>query len=168
MQFFFDICYMASKYHFFKKYRQTLIYSFSLAFLLFLMKWLEYRFIIFNHSFKIYAGIIAVIFTGLGIWLALKLSKPKVETIIVEKEIIIPQADGFIINEKELQKLNLSNREYEVLEYIAKGLSNEEIAKKLFVSISTIKTHNQNLYAKLDVKSRTQAIEKAKRLQIIC
>lgn len=131
------------------------------------MKWLEYRFIIFNHSFEIYAGMIAVIFTSLGIWLALKLSKPKIKTVVVEKEVIIPQPNNFCINEAELKKLNLSNREYEILQFLAKGLSNEEIAQKLFLSLSTIKTHNQNLYAKLEVKSRTQAIEKAKRLQII-
>jgi ATP/maltotriose-dependent transcriptional regulator MalT len=122
---------------------------------------------IYDHAFEIYIGIIAVIFTALGIWLALKLSKPKIKTIVVEKEIIVKQSSDFTINELELKKLNLSNREYEILQLVAKGLSNEEIAKQLFLSLSTIKTHNQNLFSKLEVKSRTQAIDKAKRLQII-
>lgn len=158
---------MASNFSFLKKYKQTIIYGICLAFLLFLLKWLEYRFMIYDHAFEIYAGIIAVIFTSLGIWLALKLSKPKIKTVVVKKEVIIQQPNNFSINEAELKKLNLSNREYEILQFLAKGLSNEEIAQKLFLSLSTIKTHNQNLYAKLEVKSRTQAIEKAKRLQII-
>lgn len=158
---------MASNFSFLKKYKQTILYGICLAFLLFLLKWLEYRFMIYDHAFEIYVGIIAFIFTALGIWLALKLSKPKVKTIIVEKEVIINQPNDFTINECELKKLNLSNREYEILQLVAKGLSNEEIAKQLFLSLSTIKTHNQNLFAKLEVKSRTQAIDKAKRLQII-
>lgn len=158
---------MASNFSFLKKYKQTILYGICLAFLLFLLKWLEYRFMIYDHAFEIYVGIIAFIFTALGIWLALKLSKPKVKTIIVEKEIIVQKSSDFTINEWELKKLNLSNREYEILQLVAKGLSNEEIAKQLFLSLSTIKTHNQNLFAKLEVKSRTQAIDKAKRLQII-
>lgn len=158
---------MASNFSFLKKYKQTILYGICLAFLLFLLKWLEYRFMIYDHAFEIYVGIIAFIFTALGIWLALKLSKPKVKTIVVEKEIIVQKSSDFTINECELKKLNLSNREYEILQLVAKGLSNEEIAKQLFLSLSTIKTHNQNLFAKLEVKSRTQAIDKAKRLQII-
>ena len=71
--------------------KTTIVYSISLAFLLFLLKWLELRFIIFDYSFEIYSGFIAIIFTALGIWLALKLSKPKpdsyqVETVVVEKK----------------------------------------------------------------------------------
>src|SRR3989440_11277385 len=69
--------------------KATIVYSISLAFLLLLLKWLELRFIIFDHSFEIYIGFIAVIFTALGIWLALKLSKPKIETVVVEKEVYV-------------------------------------------------------------------------------
>ena len=68
---------MADFKNLFLKNRAIILYSISLAFLLFILKWLELRFIIFDHSFEIYIGFIAIIFTGLGIWLALKLSKPK-------------------------------------------------------------------------------------------
>ena len=71
------------------------------------------------------------------------------------------------INEAELKKLNLSNREYEVLQLLVKGYSNAEIAENLFLSLSTIKTHVSSLFIKMDVRSRTQAIEKAKRLKIM-
>ena len=122
---------------------------------------------IFDHSFEIYAGLIAIIFTALGIWLALKLSKPKVQTIVVEKEVYITKNENFSINTSLISQLELSKRELEVLSLMAQGLSNQEIAEKIFVSLSTVKTHNQNLFIKLDVKRRTQAIEKAKRLNLI-
>jgi len=152
---------------FLAKHKATIIYSISLAFLLFLLKWLELRFIIFDHSFEIYAGSIAIIFTALGIWLALKLSKPKIETVVVEKEVYVTRNKEFIPNTPLITQLELSKRELEVLNLMAQGHSNEEIAAKIFVSVSTVKTHNQNLFFKLDVKRRTQAIEKAKRLNLI-
>lgn len=147
--------------------KATIIYSISLAFLLFLLKWLELRFIIFDHSFEIYIGCIAVLFTALGIWLALKLSKPKIETVVVEKEVYVTRNENFILNTSLISQLELSKRELEILNLMAQGHSNEEIAAKIFVSLSTVKTHNQNLFEKLDVKRRIQAVEKAKRLNLI-
>jgi NarL family two-component system response regulator LiaR len=150
-----------------RKHKATLLYSVSLALLLFLLKWLELRFIIIDYSFEIYAGCIALIFTILGIWLALKLSKPKVKTVVVEKEVFVKSTGDFVRNTSLISELELSKREMEILNLLAQGLSNEEIASRLFVSLSTVKTHNQNLFVKLDVKRRTQAIEKAKRLHLI-
>ena len=147
--------------------KATIIYSISLAFLLFLLKWLELRFIIFDHSFEIYIGFIAVIFTALGIWLALKLSKPKIETVVVEKEVYVNRNENFVLDTSLVSQLELSKRELEILSLLAQGHSNQEIAAKLFVSLSTVKTHIQNLFEKLDVKRRTQAVEKAKRLNLI-
>ncbi|WP_305882362.1 helix-turn-helix transcriptional regulator [Dyadobacter diqingensis] len=149
------------------KYKRTLGYGVSLAALLFLLKWLELRFIIIDHAFEIYAGAIAVIFTALGIWLAHKLSKPEMKTIVVEKQIFVEQNPAFVLNETEFEKLGISKRELEVLQLIADGLSNQEIASQLFVSLNTVKTHSSNLFYKMEVKSRTQAIDKAKRLKII-
>jgi two-component system, NarL family, response regulator LiaR len=153
--------------NFIERNKLVILYSLSLGLLLFILKWLEWRFIILDHAFEIYAGAIALIFMGLGIWLALKLAKPKKETIIIEKEIYIKEEKNFILNEKEIEKLGLSKRELEVLQLMAEGLSNQEIAERLFVSLNTIKTHSSNILEKLDVKRRTQAVEKAKRLNII-
>lgn len=150
-----------------RKHKATIIYSLSLAFLMFLLKWLELRLIIFDHSFEIYVGLIAVIFTALGIWLALKLSKPKIETLVVEKEVYVTGNENFVPNTSLASQLELSKREMEILILLAQGYSNQEIATKLFVSVSTVKTHNQNLFEKLDVKRRIQAVEKAKRLHLI-
>ena len=147
------------------RHKSTIIYSVSLALLLFFLKWLELRFIILHHAYEIYIGFIAVIFTSLGIWLALKLSKPK--TLVIEKEVYISNTENFILNSSLLSQLELSKRELEILDLLAQGYSNQEIAEKLFVSLSTVKTHNQNLFDKLEVKRRTQAVEKAKRLQLI-
>ncbi|MDF3078616.1 MAG: helix-turn-helix transcriptional regulator [Sphingobacteriaceae bacterium] len=158
---------MTNNKNFLQRNRATITYSISLAFLLFFLKWLELRFIIFTNSFEVYAGLIAVLFTGLGIWLALKLSEPKVETRVVEKEVYVAKGENFVRNNSLISQLDISKRELEILNLMAQGHSNEEIASEIFVSLSTVKTHNQNLFAKLDVKRRTQAIEKAKRLSLI-
>ncbi|WP_460473977.1 response regulator transcription factor [Emticicia fontis] len=135
------------------------------------MRWLELRFIVFNHALEMYIGAIALIFTGLGIWLALKLTRPKVQIQvveqIVEKVYPVENSDAFKLDEVTLNELGLSKRELEVLELMATGLSNQEIAAQLFVSLNTIKTHSSKVFEKLDVKRRTQAVEKAKRLSLI-
>lgn len=148
----------------FKRYKQIFLYGTSLAILIILVRWLEIRFIIMQHSFEIYAGGIALIFTMLGIWLALKLSKLKIETKVIEREVIM---NGFEFNQSAFDALGLSKRELEVLQLMATGLSNQEVADQLFVSLNTIKTHISRLFEKLDVKRRTQAIEKAKKLALI-
>jgi DNA-binding CsgD family transcriptional regulator len=149
----------------FIKYKTVLLYGSSLALLLFLLHWLELRFIIFSDSLELFTAGIAILFTGLGIWLTLKLSKPKKETIIIEKEVLV--TPGSVINETEAALFNLSKRELEVLQLMAKGLSNAEIAEQLFVSLNTIKTHSSKIFEKLEVKRRTQAVEKSKQLNII-
>lgn len=147
--------------------KHIFIYGGSLAVLLFLMRWLEYRFIIIDHALEIYIGAIAIIFMSLGIWLALKLSSPKVKTIQVEKEVYVYPNDNFVLNQAALTGLNLSKREVEVLQLMADGLSNQEIAARLFLSLNTVKTHSSNLFWKLEVERRTQAVDKAKKLGII-
>lgn len=151
----------------FQKSRHILLYGALMAILIFTLKWLQWKYLISDNSLDIYIGLIALIFTSLGIWLATQLTKPKVQTVIVQKEVYLPTAENFTINETELKKLNLTSREYEVLQFLSKGNSNAEIAKNLFLSLSTVKTHVSNLLVKMDVKNRTQALEKAKRLKII-
>ena len=162
-----DIYTMTNNKNFLLKNKATIVYGISLAILLFLLKWLELRLIIFHNSFEIYILSIAVIFTALGIWLALKLSKPKIETVVIEKEVYVNRNENFVLNTSLISQLELSKRELEILGLLAHGHSNQEIAAKLFVSLSTVKTHIQNLFEKLDVKRRMQAVEKAKRLHLI-
>lgn len=137
--------------------RTIILYGLALAALVFLLKYLEYQLIVRNLSIEFYVGIVALFFTALGIWAGLKLTQKKI--VIVGPE--------FILNETELQRLGISKREHEVLGLMAQGLSNQEIAGKLFVSLNTIKTHSSNLFIKLEVSRRTQAIQKAKQLRLI-
>lgn len=134
-----------------------ILYGLSLAVLVFVLKFIEYRFFIHDLSLEFYLGVVAVIFAGLGIWAGLKLTKKKIITVGPE----------FVFNEHEFQRLGISKREHEVLDLMAKGLSNQEIADKLFVSLNTVKTHTSNLLLKLEARRRTQAIQKAKTLNLI-
>ena len=122
-----------------------------------LLKFVEYRLFVRDLSMEFYVGVVAVLFTALGVWVGLRLTRKKV--------IVLP-AD-FTLDQGALDRLALSKREFEVLVLISSGLSNQEIADKLFVSVNTIKTHSSNLFQKLDVSRRTQAIQKAKELRII-
>lgn len=149
----------------FGSYKLILLYGISLAGLLFLMRWLEFRLLLIDRATELYALAIAVIFTILGIWVARHLTKPK--TVLVEKTIYVENPETFERNEEIITQLGLSKRELEVLELMAQGLSNHEIAERLFVSLNTIKTHCSRLFEKLEVKRRTQAVESAKRLGII-
>jgi two-component system, NarL family, response regulator LiaR len=141
--------------------KTILLYGALLASLIFLLKFIEYRYVIRDLSLEFYLGIIAIMFTAVGIWAGLKLTRKK--TVIITAD---PTAN-FILDEDQLKILGISKREHEVLEWMAKGLSNQEIADKLFVSLNTVKTHTSNLFVKLDVKRRTQAIQKAKALKLI-
>ena len=149
---------------FLAKYKQIFLYGAALAVLLLLLNWLEWKFIVMDRAIELYSGALAIVFTGLGVWLAIKLARPKWKTVIVAKEVYVKTGT---INEKELARLGLSARELEVLRLMAEGLSNQEIASRLFVSLNTIKTHSANIFEKLDVRRRTQAVDKAKKLNII-
>jgi DNA-binding CsgD family transcriptional regulator len=145
------------------------IYGVVLALLAGLLTWAKYRFLLIDHVFEIYGLIIAVIFVGVGIWMGIKLSRPRtiVKQEIVVKEVQVPAAEISTPDPKALHELNISERELEVLRCLARGLSNDEIATQLFISLNTVKTHLSNLYFKLEAKRRTQAVEKARALGLI-
>lgn len=149
------------------KYRLVFLYGLLAAILVFSLKWLQWKFLILTNSLEVYIGLIAVFFTVLGVWVATQFVKPKVQEIVVEKEIYVPHLEEDSINEAELEKFNLTEREYEVLQLLAKGCNNAEIADQLFLSISTVKTHVSNLLAKMDVNNRTHAVTKAQKLRIV-
>ena len=158
---------------FFRKYKTIIIYSVSLALLIIFLRLVEYELIVLNNRFQFYVGAIAILFTILGIWLATKLITPKNKTVIIEKEkivekqVFINKSEPFVLNEKALAETELSMRELEVLQLMAKGLSNQEIANSLYVSVNTVKTHIGNLFFKLEASRRIQAVEKAKNLGLI-
>ena len=137
--------------------KTILLYGLAMAALTGILKFIEYRFFVRDLSLEFYLGAVAVLFTAVGVWAGMKLTRRKV---------IVANRD-FRLNGSELQRLGISKREYEVLELMAQGLSNQEIADKLFVSLNTIKTHSSNIFMKLDARRRTQAIHRAKELGLL-
>ena len=141
----------------------VLIYGLSGGVLIAVLRFLEVRFLILEHSVEIYGGLIAVLFSGVGIWLGLKLTRRK--EVVVVKE--VPASQPFALNEERLKDLGITKRELEILELIARGMSNREIAEKLFVSENTVKTHSSRLFDKLSAKRRTQAVQIGKEMGLI-
>jgi len=145
--------------------KHILIYGLLGGLLIALLKLVEYRFLVVEHSIEIYGGLIALVFAGVGIWLGLKLTRTK--EVVVFKEVAVSTAVPFARNEGSLRELTITRRELEILELIANGMSNREIAEKLFVSENTVKTHSSRLFDKLGAKRRTQAVQLGKELGLI-
>jgi DNA-binding CsgD family transcriptional regulator len=130
-----------------------------MAALIALLKYLEYSYFIRDLSIEFYIGAVAIMFVALGIWVGMKLTRVKT--------VVITEGSSFELDPAKLKDLGISPREYEVLQLISEGFSNQEIAEKLFVSLSTIKTHSQNLFMKLDANRRTQAVQRARELRLL-
>jgi NarL family two-component system response regulator LiaR len=137
--------------------RTIIIYGVALAILVMVLRYVEYRLFVRDLSLEFYVGIVAVFFTALGVWAGLRLTR--------RKAIVIPP--DFRPDEATMERLGISKREKEVLDLIAGGLSNQEIADRLFVSLNTVKSHSSNLFQKLEVGRRTQAVQRAKELRLI-
>ena len=137
------------------------------------LKLVEYRFLVLEHSIEIYGGIVALLFATLGIWLGLRLTRTR-ETVVVREvpvrvEVRVPGPAGgpFVRDAARLEQLGITPRELDILEAMAAGLSNREIAERLFVSENTVKTHAVRLFAKLSARRRTQAVQLAKAAGLI-
>ena len=145
--------------------KQILIYGLLGGLLIAALRLVEYRFLVVEHSIEIYGGLIALLFAGVGVWLGLKLTRKK--EVVVFKEVMVSAAVPFALNDERLRELGVTPREREILELIANGMSNREIAEKLFVSENTVKTHSTRLFDKLGAKRRTQAVQLGKELGLI-
>ena len=145
--------------------KQILIYGLLGGLLIAALRLVEYRFLVVEHSIELYGGLIALLFAGVGVWLGLKLTRKK--EVVVFKEVMVSAAVPFALNDERLRELGVTPREREILELIANGMSNREIAEKLFVSENTVKTHSTRLFDKLGAKRRTQAVQLGKELGLI-
>jgi NarL family two-component system response regulator LiaR len=145
--------------------RHVLIYGLVGGLLITLLKWSEYRFLVIEHSIEIYGGLIAAIFAAVGICLGLKLTARR-ERIVV-KEIPVAMQKPFLADEKKRDELGITKREMEILELIAEGMSNREIAAKLYVSENTVKTHSSRVFDKLGARRRTQAVQFGKEFGLL-
>lgn len=142
-----------------------LFYGLCGGLLIVVLKLVEYRFLVVEHSVEIYGGLTALLFAILGIWLGLKLTRK--EEVVIVKEVAVLTTQPFGLNKERLRELSITRRELEILELIAQGMSNREIAEKLFVSENTVKTHSSRLFDKLSAKRRTQAVQIGKELGLI-
>ena len=141
------------------------------------LRFIEYRFLVMEHSLEIYGGIIALLFSVLGIWLGLKLTGRRERVVVrevpvevpveVRVPVEVPVSGPFTRDEGRLQQLGITPRELDILEAMAAGLSNREIAERLFVSENTVKTHAGRLFEKLQARRRTQAVQFAKEARLI-
>ena len=145
--------------------RNILIFGLCGGLLIALLRLIEYRFLIIGHSLEIYGGLVALVFAGVGIWLGLKFTRK--EEIVVVREVPVPATSTFVLNERKQEELGITKRELEILSLIASGLSNREIAEKLFVSENTVKTHSSRLFEKMNAKRRTQAVQIGKEVGLI-
>jgi NarL family two-component system response regulator LiaR len=129
------------------------------------LKLIEYRWLVVEHSVEIYGGLVAALFASLGIWLGLRLTR-HTETVVV-REVVVPAPVHFVRDQGKLESLGITPRELEILELIADGLSNREIAARVFVSENTVKTHLSRVFDKLGARRRTQAVQLGKELRLI-
>jgi DNA-binding CsgD family transcriptional regulator len=145
--------------------RHVLIYGLLGGALIAGLKLIEYRWLLVEYSVEIYGGLVAAVFAGVGIWLGRKLTR-KTETVVV-REVLVPAPAEFVRDVKKVESLGITPRELEILELIASGLSNKEIATRAFVSENTVKTHSSRLFDKLGARRRTQAVQLAKGFRLI-
>jgi DNA-binding NarL/FixJ family response regulator len=140
-----------------RNYWTTIVFhGLAMAALVFILKYIEYRYWVRDLSMEVYIGVVAVLFTALGIWVGSKLLERRKTAMAAQ-----PQEPDAV------RAMGISARELEVLQLMAQGCSNQEIADKLFISLPTVKSHSSNLFVKLDVSRRTQAVHKAKMVGIL-
>jgi ATP/maltotriose-dependent transcriptional regulator MalT len=129
------------------------------------LRLIEYRWLVVEHSIEIYGALIATVFAMVGLWLGRKLTRPR-ETVIV-REVTVQPPTEFVRDQRRVEALGLTPRELEILEMIAAGLSNREIAERGHVSENTVKTHSSRVFSKLGARRRTQAVQLGKEFRLI-
>ena len=140
-----------------KKYKSIIFFGLLLAVVALLLQFFEYRYFVGSLDQEVYTSVVALIFTATGIWIGINILNRKKQS----------SKEHYEIDQNKIDQLKLNDREYEILKLISLGRSNKEISEELFIAVPTVKTHTSNLFSKLDVKSRTQAIHKAQSLHLI-
>ncbi|MDR3753626.1 MAG: response regulator transcription factor [Terracidiphilus sp.] len=153
--------------------RHVLIFGVVGGLLIAILQYTEYRFVVIEHSIELYGALVAILFSAVGIWLGLRITRRREitrETVGV-KEAPVPadalSLEAFAPNAAQQQALGITARELEILTLVARGLSNREIAAELFVSENTVKTHCSRAFNKLGAARRTQAVQRGKELGLL-
>ena len=161
--------------------KHVLIFGLVGGLLIAVLQAVEYRYFVVERSVEIYGAIVAAIFASVGIWLGRKIARTRdvirevpvevpVEVRVevpVEVRVEVPAAAEFVRDERKRDALGITPREMEILELIASGLSNKEIAERVHVSENTVKTHSSRVFDKLGARRRTQAVQLAKEQRLI-
>ena len=145
--------------------KHVLLYGLLAGVLIAVLRLIEYRWLVVEHSVEIYGGLVAAVFASLGIWLGLRLTR-RVETVVV-REVMVTAPVNFERDQGKLEALGITPRELEILQLIAEGLSNREIAERVCVSENTVKTHSSRVFDKLGARRRTQAVQMGKEFRLI-
>lgn len=149
--------------------KTVLLYGLLGGVLIALLKLVEYRYLVLEHSLELYGGIIALVFAVVGIWLGQKLTRERVVTreVAVRVEVPVERREPFVRDPARVEALGITPRELDILDAMVAGLSNKEIAERLFVSENTVKTHAARLFSKLSARRRTQAVQLAREAGLI-
>lgn len=153
--------------------RHVLLFGVVGGLLIAALQYTEYRFVILSHSVEIYGALVAALFAAFGIWLGLRITRRREtirETVVVREVLVPPEAPAlqpFAPNTAHQQRLGITARELEILNLIARGYSNREIATQVFVSENTVKTHCARVFDKLGAARRTQAVQRGKELGLL-
>jgi NarL family two-component system response regulator LiaR len=148
--------------------KQVLIFGLVGGVLVTLLQWTEFHFVILEHSVAIYGVLIALLFAGAGIWLGTRLFAPRERIVQVLVEVEVPAPTPSLIPDDTVrERLGITRRELEILEHVARGLSNREIGEALFVSENTVKTHCSRAFDKLGARRRTEAVQRGKELGLL-
>jgi NarL family two-component system response regulator LiaR len=145
--------------------KHVLLYGLPLGVLIATLQLIEYRWLVVEHSVEIYGALVAAVFATVGIWLGLRLTR-RSDTVVV-REVMVAAPVNFVRDQSKLESLGITARELEILELIAAGLSNKEIATRVYVSENTVKTHLSRVFDKLGARRRTQAVQLGKELRLI-
>lgn len=145
--------------------KHVLLYGLLCGVLIAGLQFIEYRWLVVEYSVEIYGALVAAVFAGVGIWLGLRITR-QTETVVV-REVMVPAPVDFVRDQGKLESLGITPRELEILELIAEGLSNREIAERVHVSENTVKTHSSRVFDKLGARRRTQAVQLGKELRLI-
>jgi two-component system, NarL family, response regulator LiaR len=153
--------------------KHALLFGLLAGVLIATLRFVEYRWLVIDHSVEIYGALVAAIFAIAGIWLGQRITRRR-ETVVVrevpvpvEIEVLVPAPPDFVRDDAAVAALGITPRELELLQLIADGLSNREIADRVYVSENTVKTHLSRIFDKLQARRRTQAVQRGKDLRLI-
>jgi len=156
--------------------RHALIFGVVGGLVIATLQYTEYRFVVIEHSVELYGALVAILFAAFGIWLGMRITSRRetgeiIRETVVVREVLVPAETpalgDFAPNTTQQQTLGITARELEILNLVARGLSNREIAAQLFVSENTVKTHCARAFDKLGAARRTQAVQRGKEMGLL-